>query len=126
MPSYSILAPAAPTKPSYPADSVIVRFGDAESGSLERKVVPKLAPLGGHDAGLLVYMGLTKDDKKAKFLVDYALEPTGDGVCKPHASDCEVVELAKGETEFFDTVDPETGAVTGTLELDLVAINHKP
>jgi hypothetical protein len=70
-------------------------------------------------------MGLTTDGKKAKFLVDDALQPTGDGVCKPHPSNCETIELAKGETEFFDTVDPETGEVTGTLELDLVAINRK-
>ncbi len=56
---------------------------------------------------LLVYMGLTKDGKRAKFLVDAAVEVDGDGNCKPHRSNCEVIELAVGETEFLDVLEPE-------------------
>ena len=37
----------APQKKTYPANSVIVRFGDAKSDSLERMLLPKFAPLGG-------------------------------------------------------------------------------
>jgi hypothetical protein len=132
LPSPTGSAPAGPTKPTYPADSVIVRFGDAKSDSLEQMLVPKLAPLGKSEASsdddgmsLLVYLGLTKDGKKAKFLIDDSLRPTGDGVCKPHPSTCEVIELRKGDTEFFDTVDPKTNEIASTFELDLVAINRK-
>ena len=57
-------------------------------------------------------MGLTKDGKKAKFLVDAAIEVDGDGDCKPHPATCEVIELAVGETEFLDVVDPESGEDT--------------
>ena len=76
------------------------------------------------DRQLLVYLGLTKNGKKAKFLVDDALEVTGDGTCKPHPSNCETIELAAGETEFFDVLDPETGDIVASFELDLVKINR--
>ncbi len=74
---------------------------------------------------LLVYLGLTKDNKKAIFLVDASLEATGDGSCKPHPSSCETIHLSKGETEFFDVFDPETGEVTAQYQLDLVDIKSR-
>jgi len=114
----------APRKPTYPADSIIVRFGDATSDELPKGVLEKLSPLPDDEEPLLVYMGLTKKGKKAVFLVDAALTPTGDGTCKPHPSSCETVELSRGETEFFDVVDPETGRVGSQYQLDLVAINN--
>jgi hypothetical protein len=117
-----------PTKPkvTYPKGSLLVRFGDAAADSLDRLVVKKLDALpketSADETPLLVYTGLTKNHKKAIFLVDESLEPTGDGTCQPHPSSCETVELAKGDTEFFDLVDPETGEVTAQYELDLVDI----
>ncbi len=70
-----------------------------------------------------MFMGLTKNGKQAKFLVDASLTPTGDGTCQPHPASCETVLLSRGETEFFDVVDPETGEITAQYQLDLVAIN---
>jgi hypothetical protein len=120
-----VTTPAKPKK-TYEKGSLIVRFGDATADSLERINLKKLAALPrettADETPLLVYTGLTKDHKKAIFLVDESLEPTGDGSCEPHPSSCETVELAKGETEFFDLVDPETGEVTAQYELDLVDI----
>jgi hypothetical protein len=120
------VVPAVPVKPKkvYEKDSLIVRFGDATSDNLERINLKKLAglPDGADSEPLLVYLGLTKNGKKAKFLVDAGLEATGDGTCKPHPSSCETIELAKGETEFFDLVDPETGEITSQYQLDLVDI----
>ena len=124
----------APQKKTYPANSVIVRFGDAKSDSLERMLLPKFAPLGGEgdETPVLIYMGLTKDGKRAKFLVDASVEVDGDGVCKPHPSSCETVELAVGETEFLDVFDPEAEVAEGEdpepvaqYQLDLVDIKHK-
>jgi hypothetical protein len=120
--------PATPPKPkkTYAKGALIVRFGDAASGSLDRLVVNKLGALPqettDEETPLLVYTGLTKNKKKAIFLVDESLEPTGDGTCKPHPSSCETVELARGDTEFFDVVDSETGDVTAQYELDLIDI----
>lgn len=129
-PSYSYTPPlVADPKPvkkkkAYPADSVIVRFGDATAESLAKGVLEKLAPLPDDVEPLLIYMGLTKKGKRAKFLVDSTLTPAGDGVCRPHPSNCETVELAKGETEFFDVIDPDTGLTVAQYQLDLVAINR--
>ena len=92
----------------YEPGTIIVRFGDATNDELARFAIPKLGPVPDDEFPLLVYMGLTKDGKKAKFLVDAALEVDGDGTCKPHPSNCEVIELAVGETEFLDVINPET------------------
>jgi hypothetical protein len=111
----------APVKKTYAKDSLIVRFGDA-SGTATRMNVKKLAPLPDDDDPLLVYMGLTKNGKQAIFLVDESLDATGDGTCKPHPASCETIQLGKGETEFFDVLDPETGEITAQYELDLIDI----
>ena len=123
----------------YEPGTIIVRFGDATNDKLDRFAIPKLGPVPDDEFPLLVYMGLTKDGKKAKFLVDAALEVDGDGTCKPHPSSCEVIELAVGETEFLDVINPETTdeessedetdtesepEVIATFQLDLVDIKR--
>jgi hypothetical protein len=124
----------------YEPGTITVRFGDATSNSLQRFAIPKFGPVPDDEFPLLVYMGLTKDGKKAKFLVDAALEVDGDGTCKPHPSNCEVIELAVGETEFLDVINPETTdeevteeetteeetepEIVATFQLDLVDIKR--
>ena len=98
--------PVAPKK-YYSAGTIIVRFGDATSDQLDRFAIEKLEPVPDDELPLLIYMGLTKDGKKAKFLVDASVEVDGDGTCKPHRSSCEVIELSVGETEFLDVRDTE-------------------
>jgi len=90
----------------YSPGTIIVRFGST-TGELERLAIEKFEALPDNEFPLLVYMGLTKNGKKAKFLVDAAVEADGDGTCKPHPSSCEVIELAVGETEFLDVINPE-------------------
>lgn len=99
----------APEKRYYSAGTIIVRFGSAK-GQLERFAVQKFEPLPDDELPLLIYMGLTKNGKKAKFLIDAAVEVDGDGTCRPHPSTCETVELSVGETEFLDVIDQETEA----------------
>jgi hypothetical protein len=117
-----VVTTPAPKKKTYAKGSLIVRFGDAEAETLTRSNVKKLGPLPDDTNPLLVYMGLTDHGKKAVFMVDASLEPTGDGDCRPHPSNCETIALAVGETEFFDVTDDETGDVTAQYELDLVDI----
>ena len=119
----SIPTPSAPSRPKAPAGSVTVRFGDATDDDLPAGWLTKLSPLPDDETPLLVYMGLTKNGKKAKFLVDATLTPTGDGTCKPHPASCETILLSRGETEFFDVIDPETGEPTAQYQLDILAIN---
>jgi hypothetical protein len=124
----------------YEPGTIIVRFGDATNTQLTRFAIPKFGPVPDDEFPLLVYMGLTKDGKKAKFLIDAALEVDGDGTCKPHPSNCEVIELAVGETEFLDVINPETAdeevteeetteeetepEIVATFQLDLVDIKR--
>lgn len=116
-----------PKPKTYPPDSLVVRFGDATSDSLERLTLRKLEalPLDAAEEPLLVYLRLSKDKKTAVFLVDAAAEATGDGSCKPHPSTCEEIHLRKGETEFLDVVDPESGEIIAQYQLDLVAIKSR-
>jgi hypothetical protein len=106
----------APEKKYYSPGTIIVRFGDAESGDLKKFAVQKFEALPDEELPLLIYMGLTKNGKKAKFLVDAAVEVDGDGTCKPHPSSCETIELAVGETEFLDVLDPEAEEAEETEE----------
>jgi hypothetical protein len=115
----------APAKPNYPNGSLTVRFGDPTS-DLEKKLLRKLEglPDGTTETGpLIIYTGLTDHGKKAVFLVDASLDVTGDGTCKPHPSSCETIELAAGETEFFDVIDPDTGEITAQYQIDIIKIN---
>jgi hypothetical protein len=102
----------APEKTYYSPGTIVVRFGDAATGELQKFAVKKFEPLPDEELPLLIYMGLTKDGKKAKFLVDAAVEVDGDGTCKPHPSSCETILLAVGETEFLDVLKPETDEET--------------
>ncbi len=119
----SVPTPTEPSPPKPPAGSITVRFGDASSDELPSGWLAKLEPLPDDDEPLLVFMGLTKNGKHAKFLVDASLTPTGDGTCKPHPASCETVLLSRGETEFFDVIDPGTGEITAQYQLDLIRIN---
>jgi len=121
----------APKKTYYSAGTIIVRFGAATQDELDRFAVKKLGPVPDDEFPLLVYMGLTKDGKKARFLVDAAIEADGDGTCKPHRSSCETIELSVGETEFLDVIDPEAEEdaadevrILETFQLDLVDIKR--
>jgi hypothetical protein len=121
--------PVAPKK-EFSAGTIIVRFGDAKGGDSARFAIKKLEPVPDAELPLLIYMGLTKDGKRAKFLVDASVEVDGDGSCKPHRSNCETIELSVGETEFLDVIDPEAGAdakdrVKAQFQLDLVDIKRK-
>lgn len=120
--------PVAPAK-LFTAGTIIVRFGEAKGEQSQRFAIKKLEPVPDVELPLLIYMGLTKDGKRAKFLVDASVEVEGDATCKPHRSNCEVIELSAGETEFLDVIDPEAEAddedrVTAQYQLDLVDIKR--
>jgi hypothetical protein len=121
----------APKKKYYEAGTLVVRFGSTSEATLERFTVKRLEPLPDDELPLLVYMGLTKDGKKARFLVDAAVEPDGDGDCKPHRSSCETILLGAGETEFLDVIDPAAAEdatdeerIVGSFQLDIVDIKR--
>ncbi len=130
----AVPAPSAPVTPAepkkyYSPGTIIVRLADPESGDGKRFAVKKLEPVPNAEEPLLIYMGLTKNGKRAKFLVDASVEVDGDAVCKPHPTNCEQIELSVGETEFLDVIDleadeDEADRVTAQFQLDLVDIKR--
>ncbi|MGI8460958.1 MAG: hypothetical protein ACR2OC_04855 [Solirubrobacterales bacterium] len=60
--------------------------------------VEELDTLPGKKTPLLVYVGVTDDEKKAVFLIsENVTMTTGDGSCSPSRSDCQLLTLAEGE-----------------------------
>jgi hypothetical protein len=116
--------PGTPTKPAktYDKYDLTVRFGDSEGGS-SKMTLKRLQPLPKTDLPALIYLGVSKDGKRAIFLLEQGVQVVGDGECDPTPEDCETLRLRAGETEFLDVVD-ETGATTAQYQLDLVKI-HK-
>ena len=103
--------------------SLVVRFGNSQSDTLERMSLARLKPLPDADEPALIYLGVTDDKKSAIFLVDSDVEAQGDGVCNPTPNNCETIRLREGETEFFDVLD-EKGEPTDQYQLDLVKIRR--
>jgi hypothetical protein len=120
--------PGGDTKPkSYPADSLTVRFGTGEGDA--KSVLQVGEPLPGAAADetatpVLVYLGLTKSGKQARFLLDAGVVADGDGRCvSGGGTACETLYLSAHETEFLD-VTGDDGTVTAQYQLDLVAIHR--
>jgi hypothetical protein len=89
--------------------------------------VARLSALPSVTDPFFVYLGVlqttgAKPEKRAVFLVSSDATPNGEGACHPTKNDCESVELAVGETAFFDYAAPN-GAVT-QYQLELTGI-HK-
>jgi hypothetical protein len=123
------VAPVTPVAPAAPQEkqelySVTVRFGESESDSLQRTVLPRLKPLPSASDPVLVYLGPGKDGKTAVFVLDESLEPQGDGVCKPSPANCETLHMRAGETTFLDVLD-DSGEATAQYQLDVVKIKTR-
>lgn len=108
--------------------SLAVRFGSSDGG-LERRTLPRLKALPNPEEAFLVYLGVTADKKRAVFMVDANVRPQGDGVCRPDPVACETIELAEGETEFFDVyAENEDGTLSeepaAQYQLDVLKIRR--
>jgi hypothetical protein len=106
---------------TYPRYSVSVRFGGGDEEA-EDKVIERGEALPSEDDPVAIYLGVSKDGKRAVFMLAETATTEGDGTCTPSPENCEALELAAGETEFID-VTGEDGKV-GSYQLDVVKI-HK-
>jgi hypothetical protein len=123
VPSPGVSVPGVPVepKPTYELYSLTVRFGDAESESLEKLNLPRLKPLPSAEEPVLVYLGPGQGGKSAVFMVDEGVIAQGDASCKPSPRNCETIHMRPGDTEFLDVTD-EDGTVTAQYQLDLLKI----
>jgi hypothetical protein len=107
-------APNAEPKPKPdPLDTYRLRlvFGNTDNHSRTMNDVARLTPLPSAENPFFVFLGVLNDNEKAVFLVSSDAKVTGDGTCKPNKATCETVELAAGETEYFDITTPGGRAV---------------
>jgi hypothetical protein len=123
VPPPGVSVPGVPVepKPTYELYSLTVRFGDAESESLEKLNLPRLKPLPSAEEPVLVYLGPGQGGKSAVFMVDEGVIAQGDASCKPSPRNCETIHMRPGDTEFLDVTD-EDGTVTAQYQLDLLKI----
>jgi hypothetical protein len=120
-------APKTPAKPkaedAQDTYHVDLKFGvnGAEPKAIED--VARLSPLPSLTDPFFVFLGVLETkahQKRAVFLVSSDATPNGEGSCHPTKTDCESVELAVGQTAFFDYAAPD-GTLT-QYELKLTRI----
>jgi len=115
--------PATPGPKLDPLDvyRVALRFGEP-GGQKTIRDIGRLSPLPNADRPFFIFLGVLSGGQKAVFLVSSDATVTGDGACRPSKSNCETVELDKGETEFFD-LETDNGVVQ--YQLDLVSVKRR-
>ena len=113
---------------TYPSDSLTVRFGTGEGDVKSVLKVGEALPGEAVDdtaTPVLVYLGLTKGGKEARFLLDAGVNADGDGRCvSGGGTACETLYLSAGETEFLDVTADDGTTVTSKYQLDIVAIHR--
>ena len=100
--------------------SASLRFGQA--ADVQSVANPtRLSPLPSAADPEVVYLGVMRGGKRAAFLVPRTAVGSGDGICRPSPSQCQVVELRVGDSEFLDIHSPTAGLIQ--YELDLTHIS---
>jgi hypothetical protein len=76
----------------------------------KRKIsgMQKLAVLPSQANPLIIFMGVSDGGGNAVFLVDATLQTTGEGTCKPSASQCAFLYLGAGSEQEFTTADGDS------------------
>ncbi len=121
-------APAKPKKPTTEYD-VAVLFGPAPTlpGTpptlTPYEKLKRLAPLPSVSNPLLVFSGVSASGKGATFVLAREAIIKGPAACLPSASQCEMIDLAKGQTEELSYLQPNGQTVT--YELQLVSISKR-
>jgi hypothetical protein len=101
---------------------VSLRFGTTGEQKTIRDIA-RLSPLPSVTNPFFVYLGVLADGKTAVFMVSSDAVPTGDGSCKPSATDCQTIHLKAGDTEWFDFTNPDGSVVQ--YQMDLVSVRKK-
>jgi len=117
-------APSRPAEPKLdPLDvyRVNLRFGESGRQRTIRDIA-RLSPLPNSDKPFFIFLGVLAGGKKAVFLVGADAAVTGDGVCRPSRTNCETVEMGRGDTVFLDR---ETSEGVTQYELDLLSVRRR-
>ena len=109
-PSGSTEPPSTDTDSPEPKDDentkairVDLRFGEPGKTKLRSYTdLARLSALPSADQPIVIFLGVKKDKKTATFLISSDATATGDGVCKPEATNCQTIEMQKGDSTFLD------------------------
>jgi hypothetical protein len=121
----SPIKPAKPTQPE-PVYKVAVLFGPApklpgETTQLTPyESLKRLSPLPSSSNPLIVFTGVGGSGKGATFALIQEAILHGNAACLPNASQCQVIDLAVGQTEELQYLQADGEAVT--YELSVVSI----
>ena len=99
-----------------------VKFG--APGATKSKTLYSMSPLPGADDPFIVFLGVQPDGKTVVFLLSTDAKPTGDGICSPSETNCQKIEMIKGDIELFDVSD-ESGSAATQYELELVSVKKR-
>jgi hypothetical protein len=97
-------------------------FGQGVNTKLYNNAL-RLDALPSNSSPIIQYLGVTKDDTHAAFLIWGPATASGDGHCIDGQTPCQIVELAPGESEFVDVVVPGVGNVQ--FELGMLSITSR-
>jgi hypothetical protein len=123
------VTPAKPTAPAKPkaAYNVAVLFGAVPAGTttfpapgLQPYASLKLqTPLPAKQP-VVIYRGVTTGGKRAAFTIYGEVILRGNGVCLPNTAQCSLINLAPGQSEQLEYLDPSGTAIV--YELRVVSI----
>jgi len=108
--------------PSGYAAGYRVGVGFGPAGNVEpAKDILRLHPMGPEGkTPLAIFVGMLADGKTAMFLLDAKADATGDGRCWPTKVTCQLLELHKGDAEFFDVPTGQSGVVQYELDVNTI------
>jgi len=122
-PSPAPATPKAPEKEEHTSVlRVDLRFG--EPGVTRQKAyddIARLSALPSADDPLIIFLGVKKDRRTATFLVSSDATATGDGRCRPSATNCATIEMRQGDSTFLE-IDLGDGKGVRQFRLDVEAI----
>jgi hypothetical protein len=121
-PSTKTTTPAKPKKPTVEYQ-VAVLFGPAPASAgaptalTPYEKVKRMQPLPSTSNQLIVFSGVSTSGKGATFVLAREAILTGPAQCLPSASQCEMINLAKGQTEELSYLQADGQTVTYQLQL---------
>jgi hypothetical protein len=87
---------------------VTLRFGSTDGERRNLRNVARLTALPNATHPVVAYLGVLRDGKTAAFLVSSNASASGNGECKPSASDCKTIELRAGDAEYLRVAESES------------------
>lgn len=95
--------PRSPSTPSQYDESAAVNLRFGQTGAVKSlRGVAAFTPLPSAQDPFFVFEGVLRGTNLARFLVSEKVTATGDGKCRPKPTNCQVIDLQPGDSQYFD------------------------